>query len=173
MFTAETSVWNGRLPDSRLTEPNSPMARANASPVPVNIAGTRFGRMIRRAIRNGDAPSDAAAASMSRSSSINTGCTVRTTNGSVTNSSATVIAVRVNAMLTCAGLRGPYKLSSTTPATIVGNANGKSMNSSTTLLPGKSSRTSTHAMIVPITRLKSATPAEIVKRELQRGPGLR
>ncbi len=112
-------------------------------------------------MRNGDAPSDAAAASISRSNSSSTGCTVRTTNGNVTKSSATVIAVRVNAISTCAGLRGPYRLSKTTPATMVGSAKGRSMKSSTMLLPGKSSRTSTHAMIVPITRLKSATPAEI------------
>ncbi len=103
---------------------------------------------------------------MSRSSSMSTGCTVRTTNGNVTNSSATVIAVRVNAMFTCAGLRGPYSDNNTTPATIVGNANGRSMKSSTAPLPGKSSRTSTHAMIVPITRLNSATPTEIVSVSL-------
>ncbi len=166
MLTAETSVRNGRLPESKLTEPNSPIARANARPVPVSIAGTRFGRMMRRAMRNGDAPSDAAAASMSRSSSMSTGCTVRTTKGSVTKSNATVIAVRVKAMLMCAGLRGPYSVNKTTPATIVGNANGRSMKSSTAPLPGKSSRTSTHAMIVPITRLKRATPTEIVRVSL-------
>ena len=41
-----------------------------------------------------DAPSDFAACSISRSSSSSTGCTVRTTNGSVTNSSASTIARR-------------------------------------------------------------------------------
>ena len=39
------------------------------------------------------APSDAAASSISLSSSISTGCTARTTNGSVTNSSARITAV--------------------------------------------------------------------------------
>ena len=43
---------------------------------------------MRRKIVSRFAPSDAAASSISRSSSISTGCTVRTTNGSVTKSSA-------------------------------------------------------------------------------------
>ena len=41
------------------------------------------------------APSEAAACSASRSTSISTGCTERTTNGSVTNSSAMTSAGRV------------------------------------------------------------------------------
>jgi hypothetical protein len=44
------------------TEPNSPIAFANASPVPVRIAGMRFGRMIRRNVVRGRAPSDGARA---------------------------------------------------------------------------------------------------------------
>ena len=51
--------------------------------------------MIRRNVVNRLAPSDAAACSISRSSSSSTGCTVRTTNGSVTNSSATATPSRV------------------------------------------------------------------------------
>ena len=51
--------------------------------------------MIRRKVTNLLAPSDAAASSASRSTSISTGCTDRTTNGSVTNSSATTRAGRV------------------------------------------------------------------------------
>ncbi len=51
--------------------------------------------MIRRKIVKLPAPSEAAASSMSRSSSISTGCTARTTNGSVTNSSASSTAARV------------------------------------------------------------------------------
>ena len=43
----------------------------------------------------GRAPRQAAASSISRSSSSSTGCTVRTTNGSVTKSSASTIAARV------------------------------------------------------------------------------
>ena len=69
---------------SRTRPPRAP----NASPTPARIAGRSFGRMIRRKIVHGLAPSDAAASSMSRSSAISTGCTARTTNGSVTNSSA-------------------------------------------------------------------------------------
>ena len=50
---------------------------------------------MRRNVVNGRAPSDAAASSISRSSSSSTGWTARTTNGSVTKSSATTIAARV------------------------------------------------------------------------------
>ncbi len=50
---------------------------------------------MRRKRREREAPSEAAASSISRSSSISTGCTVRTTNGSVTKSSASSTAVRV------------------------------------------------------------------------------
>ncbi len=50
---------------------------------------------MRRKVFPSDAPSDLAACSISRSSSRSTGCTVRTTNGSVTNISASTIAVRV------------------------------------------------------------------------------
>ena len=51
--------------------------------------------MTRRNVVQLLAPSDAAASSTSRSSSISTGWTERTTNGSVTNSSASTIAGRV------------------------------------------------------------------------------
>ena len=76
-------------------EPNSLIARANASAVPAAIAGNDVrqddphGRSCA-----GSAPRDAAACSISVSSSISTGCTVRTTNGSVTNSSATTTPAR-------------------------------------------------------------------------------
>ena len=56
---------------------------------------------------NSPAPSERAASSISRSSSSSTGCTVRTTNGSVTKSSARKIAVRVNATLMPTGDCGP------------------------------------------------------------------
>ena len=51
--------------------------------------------MMRRKIVNGSRAERRAASSISRSSSISTGCTVRTTNGSVTNSSASTTAARV------------------------------------------------------------------------------
>jgi len=50
---------------------------------------------------------DAAASSISRSSSRSTGCTVRTTNGSVTNRSARNTAVRVKATSIPIGESGP------------------------------------------------------------------
>ena len=55
------------------------------------IAGNRLGSTMRRNTVALLAPSDSAACSISRSSSSSTGCTARTTNGSVTNSSASTI----------------------------------------------------------------------------------
>ena len=98
---------NGTLPEISTTEPNSPTARANASAAPDRIAVISEGRITRQKITNGRAPSDAAASSISRSSSISTGCTERITNGSVTNSSASSTAVWVSATLTPIGLPGP------------------------------------------------------------------
>ena len=70
-------------------------ARANASATPDSNAGSRCGNTMRRKIVSLLAPSDAAASSISRSSSISTGCTVRTTNGNVTKSSAISTPQRV------------------------------------------------------------------------------
>src|SRR5919201_1354902 len=43
-----TSVLNAMKPANRTSEPNSPIARANASAEPARIAGSRLGRMMRR-----------------------------------------------------------------------------------------------------------------------------
>ena len=94
MFTEATSVSKGMFPEMSTIEPNSPTAFPNESAAPESIAGSRFGRTMRRNVVNGRAPSDAAASSISRSSSSRTGCTARTTKGSVTKSSATTIAAR-------------------------------------------------------------------------------
>ena len=63
--------------------------------------------MIRRNVVNRLAPSEAAASSTSVSISSSTGCTVRTTNGSVTNASARSTARRVLSSSTPSGLSGP------------------------------------------------------------------
>ena len=63
--------------------------------------------MTRRKTVRLEAPSDSAASSISRSSSISTGCTERMTNGSVTNSSASRTANCVNATSIPTGLVGP------------------------------------------------------------------
>jgi hypothetical protein len=94
MCTEATWVLKGRFPEIRTVEPNSLIERAKARAVPAAMAGTMLGRMIRRKIFVGLAPSDAAASSMSRSSSSSTGCTVRTTKGRVTNSRATTTPER-------------------------------------------------------------------------------
>src|SRR5256714_1779953 len=121
------------------------------------MAGTRFGSTMRRNTVIRPAPSDAAASSISRSSSSSVGCTVRTTNGSVTNRSASTTAPRVKATLTPTGLRGPYSATSVSPATIVGSANGRSISAFTSPCPTKRSRTSTHASTVPMRALSAAT----------------
>ena len=105
--TDVTSVRIGRLPDSSTSEPYSLTPRANDSAAPAAIAGVSAGRMMRRKIVNRLAPRDAAAYSTSGSSSASTGCTVRTTNGSVTNRNARNTAMRVFATSTPIGLRGP------------------------------------------------------------------
>ena len=88
MYCDETSVSRGMPPPISTTEPYSPIARANARPAPLSSAGISAGSTMRRKIVQLPAPSDAAACSASRSASISTGCTERTTNGRVTNSSA-------------------------------------------------------------------------------------
>ena len=157
MYTEPTSVLKGRFPVISTSEPNSPTARAKLSATPERIAGARLGSTIRRRIVPGRAPNEAAASSIARSSSSSTGCTERTTNGSVTNSSASPTAARVKVTSMPTGLLLPYSASSTTPATIVGSAKGRSITALTIRLPRKSSRTSTHATSVPKTALMSAT----------------
>ena len=85
----DTSVSPGTAPPISTTEPNSPIARENARPAPDSSDGSSAGRITEVKIVGLLAPSEAAACSTSRSSSSSTGCTERTTNGSVTNSSAT------------------------------------------------------------------------------------
>ena len=63
--------------------------------------------MMRRKIVKPPAPSEAAASSISRSISISSGCTARTTKGRVTNSRATTTAARVQAMSMPNGLSLP------------------------------------------------------------------
>src|SRR5918995_1850348 len=76
-------VLNGRFPASKTSEPNSPTARANASPPPAMIAGVKFGRMMRRKTVALPAPSDSAACSISRSSSSSTGYSSRTSTQAI------------------------------------------------------------------------------------------
>lgn len=71
------------------------------------IAGARVGSTTRRNVTRLEAPSEAAASSTSLSSSMSTGCTARTTNGSVTNASATASPQRVALRCTPIGLEGP------------------------------------------------------------------
>src|SRR5579875_535250 len=109
----DTSVLPGTAPPMSTTEPNSPMARENASPAPVNNDGVNDGSTTEVKIVTLLAPSEAAASSVSRSISSSTGCTARTTNGSVTNASATATPQPVCCRCSPTGLCGPYSASIT------------------------------------------------------------
>ena len=71
-------------PETTLTAPNSPSARAIVSTTPYATAQRIAGRVTRRNVWNGEAPSVAAACSCSMPISRSTGTTSRTTNGSET-----------------------------------------------------------------------------------------
>jgi hypothetical protein len=107
MYTDDTSDLKGMFPVMITSAPNSPTAFANASAIPERIPGRRLGKTMRRKVVAGEAPSECAACSSSGSSSWSSGCTVRTTNGSVTNIIASTIAVRVYATSTPTGDCGP------------------------------------------------------------------
>ena len=107
MYCDTTWVWRGMLPPMSTTEPYSPTARAKARPAPLMIAGARVGSTTRRKVVALEAPRDAAASSTSRSSSMSTGCTERTTKGSVTKARATASPQRVALRCTPIGLFGP------------------------------------------------------------------
>ena len=85
----------GMLPAMKITEPYSPSARAKASAKPDRIAGHKVGSTTRHNVVRRPAPSVAAASSMSGSSCSSTGCTLRTRNGRLTNTSAMVIPLGV------------------------------------------------------------------------------
>jgi len=76
------SVFIGRFPEMKITDPYSPMARAKARVKPVIKAGCSSGRITRRNTVQRPAPSVAAASSISDPRSSITGCNVRTTKGS-------------------------------------------------------------------------------------------
>ncbi len=89
-----------------------------------------------------------AASSSAVSSSISTGCTLRTTSGSVTNSSASRMPSGAKMMwMPWRSSQpptvewGPYNATSMTPATSVGTANGRSTTVESRSLPGNGTRT--------------------------------
>ena len=87
----------GMLPAMNTTEPYSPIARAKASANPVASAGRIAGKITRTNVCNREAPSVAAASSLSRSNAASTGCTERTTNGNPTKINAMTTPIGVNA----------------------------------------------------------------------------
>ena len=105
MSSGVISVFIGRLPAMKMTEPYSPTARANASVKPVASAGKMVGNTMRTKIVNRPAPRVSAASSRSRCTSAIAGCTERTTNGKPINVSATTTPIHVYATLMPNGAR--------------------------------------------------------------------
>ncbi len=89
------SVFIGRLPAMKMTDPYSPTARAKANVNPVSSAGSTVGKMIRRKTWKRPAPRVSAASSRSRCTSNNAGCTERTANGIPIRVSARVTPIQV------------------------------------------------------------------------------
>ena len=94
MSTGAISVLKGMLPDTKTTEPYSPMPRARARAKPVIVAGNRVGTITRRKVWKRVAPRQAAASSTSASRSTRIGCTVRTTKGRPMKVSTSTMANR-------------------------------------------------------------------------------
>ena len=143
------------------TEPYSPIARANASAVPAAIAGRIVGSTIRRKTVSGPAPSERAASSTSRSIAISTGWTVRTTNGSVTNSSATTtpaaLAVEHDADRAVGAVQGDHHQAGDDRRQRERHVDDELEQP----LAREASRTSTQATSVPITALTAQTSSEL------------
>ena len=180
MKTDETSVLNGMLPEIRISEPNSPIARAKASATPARMAGRRFGRMILRKIVSGPGAERGGRLlhvlveldqhRLHRADDERQGHEEQRHDDADPRERD---AVTVGRGCRCRR-RAP---AASGPATIVGSANGRSISELTIRLPGNSSRTRTQAMIVPNTALigdddrprsivsfSAATPAGLVTR---------
>ncbi|OQA28036.1 MAG: hypothetical protein BWY58_00624 [Chloroflexi bacterium ADurb.Bin344] len=133
----------GMLPAMKMTEPYSPMARANAIAKPVSSAGATVGKITWRKVCQRVAPRQVAASSNSFSASSSTGCTVRTTKGRPMKISAitTPLGLKANCMpwgssrLPIQPLLASSAVSEM-PATAVGSANGRSTRASMIFLPG-------------------------------------
>ena len=170
MNTGAVRVRPGMFPDTMTTAPNSPMLRAKASSVPAAMAGLSAGSMTLRNVVHRRAPSTRAASSSAGSSSSSTGCTLRTTNGSVTNSSARRMPSWAKTMWIPwrsknppSGEFGPYSATSITPATRVGTAKGRSTTVARSSRPGNLIRTRTYASSVPSTALITAVTAATIR----------
>ena len=149
------------LPASRTSEPNSPIARANASAAPARIAGRRFGRMIapevvslaraERGRRLLHVAIELDQRRLDRADDEGKGDEEQRQHHS---------AIRCRRCRCRSGCRCRRGRSSMMPATIVGSANGRSMTELTIALPGNSSRTSTQAIVVPMTQLITVTASD-------------
>ena len=136
------------------------MQRANAAPCPRQIAGRSAGSTIRRNVVAFEAPSEEAASSTSGSSSSSTGCTERTANGSVTNSSATAMIVRVSERCDPDRAVGPVQAQQRQAGDDRRQRKRQVDDRVDSRLPGNWSRTRTQATSVPITEPTAATIAD-------------
>lgn len=98
IISGRISETIGILPAIKITEPYSPVARANIIPAPVKSAGVISGSSTRRNVVKRFAPKVAAASSYSPDNSSNTGCTARTIKGRLTTTSAIQMPTGVNAI---------------------------------------------------------------------------
>ena len=167
MRTDATSVLNGTLPEISTTEPNSPIARAKPSAVPVEHRGRQVrqddpaqDRDGRRAERGGRLLHVAVELEQHRLH----GADDERQRDEQQGEHDRRPACRRGSGRTGSWARTGSAASG--PATIVGSANGRSISELTELLPGKSSRTSIQAMIVPITALIATTMSASVKVSL-------
>jgi len=154
----------------KITEPYSPTAREKPSATPVRSVGQIDGSTTQMKLWNLEAPRVSAARSTSRSRSPSTGCSVRTTNGRLTNASATtmpsgVYATRIPSGSSSCPIQplGAYRAVRAMPATAVGSANGRSMMASNSRRPGKRWRVKAQAMMNPNTALIAAASSAAPK----------
>ena len=145
------------LPEISTVAPNSVMARVKASAVPARIAGSRFGRMIRRKMVSRPAPSDAAPSSISWSSSTSTGLhgadDERQRHEQQGDDDAGLLVGDVDADRAVRAVEREQHEAGDDRRQREREVDEHVEDR----LPGKESRTSTQAIRVPITRLISAT----------------
>ena len=160
MYSEETWVSNGTLPAISTSEPNSPSARANARPLPPRRAGTRLGKTTRRKMVSGWRPSDAAACSISWSSSMQHGLhgpdDERQRHKQQRHDDAGAGEGDVDAERAAGAVEGQQR----EPGDDGGQGEGQVDERVDQPLPGNRSRTRTHAMSVPMTALTATTTSE-------------
>src|SRR5262245_25479208 len=163
MWIGSVSVRPASFPETTLTAPNSPMARALHRSTPYSKPHLMFGTVTRQNICQALAPSVRAASSSSGPSASITGINSRAMNGNVTNvvarmmpGNAKMMSMRVSP--NTSGPTKPYapKISTKIKPAMTGDTeNGRSMSEFSTALPGKRNREIDQAAARPNVRLKA------------------